>query len=282
MKVTNNLNLPQPIVDAVTNDTYSKGDGEVSVTELLQPPRITVLRKQYEDQIEEDASDRIWSLLGQSIHTILERSDDGSELSEQRFTAIIDGVILSGKFDRFVVTKGIVQDYKITTAYKFKNGEVPKDFQQQLNAYAYLLRLQGYDVKSGEIVGILRDWSKLEAKRDPEYPQKNVITLPVQIYENAKIEEFLRKKIAAYKAAKVTLPECSDEDRWAKAPKYAVMKKGAARAVRLLDTQDDADKRVQKEGSGHYVQFRPGEQVRCENYCPVKEFCDQAKKLGVK
>ena len=38
--ITNVLNLPEAIVRAVTRDTYSKGQAEFSVTELLLPPRV--------------------------------------------------------------------------------------------------------------------------------------------------------------------------------------------------------------------------------------------------
>lgn len=72
--VTNNYNLPQPMWRALAKDTYI-GGGNISATRLIAPPRIVVLRKYHEDEIEEDASDRIWSLLGSSVHRMLELSE---------------------------------------------------------------------------------------------------------------------------------------------------------------------------------------------------------------
>jgi len=61
MKLTNNLRLPDPMVRAVGNDSYTKGDADISVTELLTPPQLRALRIKHHDEIVEDVSDRIWS-----------------------------------------------------------------------------------------------------------------------------------------------------------------------------------------------------------------------------
>ena len=39
MKVTNRLGLPQPIVEVLSRDNYSKGDADFSVTELIDSQR---------------------------------------------------------------------------------------------------------------------------------------------------------------------------------------------------------------------------------------------------
>ena len=49
MKLTNNHNLPEAIVAAIMNDSYTKGDADISVTELLTPPQLRHLKlKHYE------------------------------------------------------------------------------------------------------------------------------------------------------------------------------------------------------------------------------------------
>ena len=60
--LTNNLNLPRSIVAAVTNDPYTKGHSDISVTTLIQPPYLRKLRESGVE-IVEDVSDRIWSLI---------------------------------------------------------------------------------------------------------------------------------------------------------------------------------------------------------------------------
>ena len=74
MKITNISNLPKVIERAVINDPYDSSGSNISTTRLIAPPRIRVLEMRNWDLIEDDVSNRIFSLLGQSVHHILERS----------------------------------------------------------------------------------------------------------------------------------------------------------------------------------------------------------------
>ena len=75
MKYTNKHDIPKEIIRAIENDQYDKGDSLISVTGLLQPPRIRLLNKEHQEELVEDYSDQIWKILGQSVHTILERAN---------------------------------------------------------------------------------------------------------------------------------------------------------------------------------------------------------------
>ena len=57
MKLTNKFNLPAPIVAALSENNYTKGESHRSVTTLIDSPRVRILREKYEDQIEEDVSE---------------------------------------------------------------------------------------------------------------------------------------------------------------------------------------------------------------------------------
>lgn len=272
MKLTNRLNLPQPLVDAVKNDTYSRGEAAISVTSLLKPPRQLALETEHFDEIEEDASDRMWSLMGQVVHGILERADK-TGIAERRLFVEVEGWKVSGQMDRYI--DGVLQDYKVVTVYKFKDGGVPEEYEQQLNIYACLLRLNGHPVTGLQIVGILRDWSKLEARRDPEYPQTQVVVRDVPLWEPERAYQFMRERVILHQQARVKLPMCSDTDRWAKAPKFALMKVGGKRAVKLYDSEAEARAHASIDPKNLRVEVRPGESVRCAAYCAVAKFCTQ-------
>ena len=62
MKYTNTNNIPKEIIRAVSNDSYSKGASTISVTGLLQPPRIRILREEYDDDIISSKSDKFKQL----------------------------------------------------------------------------------------------------------------------------------------------------------------------------------------------------------------------------
>jgi hypothetical protein len=276
MKLTNRLGLPEPLVAAVTNDGYTKGGADISVTELLAPPRQVALKRQHEDAISEDVSERIWSLLGQSIHTILERANE-TGIAERRLTITVEGWTVSGGMD-LVCKDRVLSDYKTTTAYKFKGGKAPIEHEQQLNCYAEILRQNGEAVSALQIVGILRDWSKLEAARDADYPQTQVVMISVPMWPQAKAQAFMRERVILHKQARVTLPLCSGEDRWAKPDTFAVKKQGAARATRVYDNEDEAIHHA-KQDSSLFVEARKGESTRCKHYCAVARFCAQYQAL---
>lgn len=272
MKMTNRLNLPQPLVDAVANDTYSRGEADISITGLIKPPRVSVLEEHHAHEIEEDVSDHVFRLLGQVVHGILERANK-TGVAERRLVIEVEGWRVSGGMDIYYAD-GLLQDYKLTTVYKFKGGGVPDEFVAQLNCYAELLRQHGCEVKKLEIVGILRDWSLMEAKRNIEIPRAQVVVRSVELWPQAKAQAYLRERVVLHKQARLSLPQCSPEDRWHRGEKWAVMKKGRKTAVKLYDTLAEAAEAAGGD-SALSVEHRPGQSIRCENYCSVSLFCTQ-------
>lgn len=245
------------------------------MTTLLKPSRIVVLEEKHKDELEEDVSDRIWSLLGQTVHGILERAG-GEGVLEQRHTTTIEGKVISGAIDLYV--NGLVQDYKLLTVWKIKNNQAPIEYERQLNCYAYLLKCNGFKVDKLELVCILRDWSKMEARRNPSYPQNQVVIVPVKLWTLGEQLEFLVQRIRSHEAAKITLPECTDEETWNSGDTYAVMKRGRKSAIRLLPDQELAQDLADSLGAGHSVVHRKGEPKRCFSYCSVAKHCSQFQK----
>lgn len=277
MKLTNKNSYPEALLQAIENDPYDKGDAEFSITELLQPPRIVVLRKEHAGEIEEDIDDRLWTLYGQIAHLILERANRGA-IAEKRYFATFEGVKISGQVDTLDLDRGTLSDWKFTTAWKFKAGDgAPPEWVAQLNLQLELLRQNGLDADRLEIIGLLRDFSKLEARRNPQYPQQAVQRLAFAPWPREQTRKYLRERILLHRQARLSLPECAAEERWAKPDVYAVMKKGRKTAVRLYPNAEAARLHAESEPA-HFVVFRPGESVRCSAYCPVSKFCTQYEK----
>ncbi len=299
MKLTNKLNLPLPLVKAIANDSYNKGDSDYTATSLIEPARIGALKAIHAADLEEDVSDRIYSLLGQAEHTILERAakelKEEGYIAEERFYATIAGKRISAQIDVYHPKDGLLQDYKLTSVYKVKDGAT-EEYAQQLNIQAELLRQNGHNPKSLQIVAILRDWNKGEYERElqaakvrgfntTKYPGQQVVILDVPLVSSEDVTAFLLARLQAHQdARKGPLPECSKEERWATEDTYAIMKKGGKKATKLFDTEDAANTALNllKDSGEYTVEKRPGRARRCESYCPVKAFCEQAKKLGVK
>ncbi len=275
MKLTNNHNLPEAIVAAIMNDSYTKGDADISVTELLSPPQLRALKIKHYEELEEDVSDRIWSLLGQSTHTIIERASLAlpNVLTEATVNSAYRGWKLKGQIDNVVLSGCQLYDFKVTSAWKVKSGVVPIEWEQQTNIYRRLLKKEkGLQIGNINVIAILRDWSRNEAARSPDYPQTQVKDFSVRVWEDDETDDFIERQIARHQAS--AFEPCSDEERWTKPEKWAVMKRGNVRAVRLFDNPLDAE-HLAKTASNLYVEHRPGEAVRCQSWCPVSRFCQQ-------
>lgn len=290
MKLTNNLDLPEPLVSAIRNDRYNRGDKvDFSVTELVSPPRITALKRQHSGQIEEDVSDRIFSLLGRSVHTILQNAACERYMVETRLYLEHDGLRISGQIDLYEIEARKLQDWKITSRHSTSDGKlkypwsskrtVPegKGWIEQANIYRLMLIEGGFEVDTMEVVAIYRDWSKLQALRVSEYPEHQIERLVVPKWPLEKTREYLSERISLHLAARENLPQCTAEERWEKPEKWALMKKGRKRAIKLYDSEVEAQAMVSD--PGQYVEPRHGEPIRCFHYCPVLAFCSQGRAL---
>ena len=66
------------------------------------------------------------------------------------------------------------------------------------------------------------------------------------------------------------MPACTPEERWAKPDKWAVMKHGRKSAVKVFDSEEEANANI---GLGDYIEYRQGVDTKCEDYCMVNQFC---------
>lgn len=274
MKLTNKMRLPAPIVAAIANDSYTKGDADISVTELLNPPQLVRLLRKYNDQLEEDASDRIWALLGQAVHSIIERASDTQDtLSEATIYSEYGGWKLKGSVDHVTLSRGELCDFKVTTVWKINGGKIPEEWIAQTNMYRRMLEKEkGLSINSITVIAILRDWSKREAARSAngDYPQAQVVRLEIPLWSAERTDNFILQHIAEHQMEEPY--PCSDQDIWAKPDKWALTKKGTKKATKLYNSLTEAEANCT---SAFVIEHRPGEATRCESYCPVSQFCKQ-------
>lgn len=310
--ITNKEGLPGSIYNAVCNDTYT-GGGDISVTKLISPPRIVALRKKHEGEIVEDASDRIWSLLGQSVHSVIERAalGDSNIVAEERLFMPFKGIPinesktwdweLSGQHDIYERREKCITDVKVTSIWSLQFGEKP-EWDQQLNLQAMLHRYHKTPVEKVQIVAILRDHSRAKAKHDKTYPYLNVKRVEFPVWEYDRQVAFATQRIKLHqetqKQFKISgydpeaTPLCTDEERWYRGAVWAVKKKTMKNGVtnkkadRLFEKEADARQymidtasSLPKGKSYAPLEFRPGENKRCLEWCDVAVFCPFGRKL---
>lgn len=274
MKLTNKWHLPQPIVDAVRNDPYSKGDADYSVTQLIKSARISQLEKEHWNDLEEDVVQRLPALYGQILHGILERAER-TALAEKRYYATVAGKRISGATDRLVLEDKKLQDYKLINFRKIKNG-VPFEFEAQLNIYVYLLRENGLEVEAAELQIFLRDWDGFKREEDG-YPIIEHMAVPVRIWPAERTYSYLVSRVEAHEGAKQVLPRCNPQERWQDADVFAVMAPTRKRAVKLCKTEAEASALVAAfTHEDYYIEYRPGKPKRClGGWCRVSHVCSQ-------
>jgi len=285
LKLTNKLGLPLPIVKAISNDPYDPGaQSDYTATGLLKPARMAQLLKQ-DVEVEEDAADRMHSLFGQVVHGVLERAAEEligeGYLVEDRFSSNfeVDGkvYVISAQVDLFNPATGVLSDYKCTSVAASQYG-LKAEHKYQINLQAELLRRHNYNVAHGEAVLLLKDWSK--ERTHEGYPTLPTTIQQVPLMPPNEIVAWVEERIRAHVAAETSLPDCTDEERWAR-PSFALMKDlSAKRATRVFDTKEEAEAFLLTEkGKGLTLVERAGESVRCLRYCPARTFCKQGLAL---
>jgi len=281
LKITNKTGLPQSFV-SMAQEEYELPVNEYRVTSLLKGIRETVLEKRHSTEIEQDVSDMIWLLFGTAVHSVLEHQDEGKdEFKETRLKLPIGDRVLSGQFDLYNAATKTITDYKTCSVWKVVFGDYT-DWKRQMLIYAYMLRDAGFEVQQGEIIAMMKDHSKRDAKVKQDYPQLPVrkITFHFTEQDFSDIEQFLKDKFV--EIAKVEelpdseLPVCTLEERFNSGNKYAVMKKSRKTALRVLDSAEAADEWKEQNG-GDYIELRPGEDKKCKDYCSACEFCSYYK-----
>jgi hypothetical protein len=291
MKFTNRLRLPEVFLKAILNDDYNKGGADYSATQLTKPVQSVILFNRYGDEITKDISDMMWLLFGKGIHKVLESAGLKNAIQEERLSEFIAARTLSGSADLYSVDgEGIhvISDYKATSVWTAIYGSRTKEWTEQLNIYAWLYRMAGFDVDKLEVVALYRDWSDTESMRyGDRYPER-AEKFVLELWPMEKTEAFIIERLNALTAAEGTpddkLPACTDEEMWAKKDSWAVVKEGNQKATKVCYSPEDAEtakndleapKPGKKKPGKYEVQFRRGGRTRCERFCDACMYCSQ-------
>jgi hypothetical protein len=315
--ITNKHGVSDAIVNACKIDNHVTM-GDISVTQLLDAPQVRILKKSCD--MEEDVTDRIWALMGTAVHYVLQLGEVGireakilleaSEIlmaededkaskwitkfvkekypqainpdviTEKTLSFTMHDMTFSGTFDRYTISRKLLEDYKNTSTYPYTNPEARKKWIGQLNVYAFLLRENGYEVDEAHITAIFRDFSAAKSFA-PGYPKKPIETFSIDLYDQEFMRDYIGKRILLHKEAEAgNIPPCTAKDMWATKDSFAVTTKTRKKAIKLFPKKAMAEAFLLGDGAkyaGAIIQTRRGEARRCASYCPVSHVCPQNK-----
>jgi hypothetical protein len=291
MKLTNNFGMPETILNVIARPQYSKGKANMSVTELLNSPRIVQLKRKHWEELTEDAADMVWSIFGTAIHNILEHGKGDTHIVEERIHIELDGMRISGAIDlQELAEDGIIlSDYKTTSAWAVMNEK--QDWHNQLNSYAYLVEAaKKIPVTKLQIVAIVRDWSRRDAATREGYPKAPIVVIDIPLWPYTHREAYIRDRISLHGDALFEMetdgdmPDCTPDEMWEKPTTYALKKDGNVRAKSVHETSEAAEKALAdatekaKKGEKFLIEVREGDRTRCSSFCQVAGMCSQYQK----
>jgi hypothetical protein len=283
MIITNLHNLPSPIYNAVSR-VYPPNPNRLSATALIGAPLVRQLQIKHWPELSEDATDRLWALLGQGVHAAIDGHTDADSFAEEKLVAPFNGIDVVCKSDNW--KDGVISDYKVTSVFSFMLGE-KVEWENQLNVYAWAWRKHGFETTKAEIHAILRDWSKGKIY-EQDYPKVPFATINVKLWTPEEQESYVAERVRLHLAPAV---ECTPEEKWARPTTWAVMKEGRKSALRVLDTEALAYYWAEKNDHAKFndqqhivtnknisIVERKGGNIKCESYCPVRSVCPYVNK----
>lgn len=284
MRITNKTGIPEIVRLAAQGLQRDPDPDQWSITELLNPAHQRKLQRDNWEDLEEDVSDKMYALLGTGVHRAIE---DGMSVyakeNEDRSQWLVEkhmkstSLPIHGTMDFY--DGETLWDWKTCSSWKVMNKDF-KDWERQLNGYMWLmsedLDLIPRDLK---VMTILRDWSKLKAAQDADYPQSQTVIVDIPMWSVLNAGQFFDDRLHAHQDS--APPLCTPEERWAKPTTHAVMKEGRKSAVRVLASADEAEQWVSEKAPKGVISImeRPGSQTRCEHYCSVAHICEYGSKL---
>jgi hypothetical protein len=245
MRIIND-GLPEIIYEYLSKDFYDgdKVADSISATTLLKPTQEIMLLRRHKEEITVNASDRIWSLFGSSVHAVLEGGFQGKYEQEERlFRKVKIGrkeYTISGKFD--LIKDNVIHDFKVTSAFTLMFNSRVDEWKEQLSTYRWL-KFPRILAKTGKIIAILRDWTAKNLSKE-NYPKSPIVEIEIDLMDYKDVDKMVEKKlkeIARYETSKdEELPECTKAERW--------------------------------------FNQKKDEYIKCSKYCSARQFCQQLKR----
>jgi len=290
MIVSNPYDLPKAYVNAMQHRRVPQAN-RISVTELIQPPQMRALwLANFADiplVVGEDDHDLFH---GNAVHYYLAAHADAEAIAEERLSYTVDGWEVHGTPDYAELAGqdwlglgdgGTLIDWKTTKVRALRYDKA--EWEQQTNLYAYLLQVNGIAVSRLVIWAFLKDWDRNARGSDPTYPASHACKLLPRLWPITEQHDFLMERLRLHREAQDGIYRpCAPAERWQHTT-YAVQKVGNARATKAgIESYAEAERlaeamteRPRDWRDWYEIRADTSPPLRCQGYCPVRDYCPQ-------
>jgi hypothetical protein len=253
--------IPEPLASAIKSRERGRPKvGQITVTELLQPPRIRTLKARYWDNenMTFDVAHRVAAFVGSCVHDRLahELYDQPGKKVERRLSMGCFGWQVSGQPDLYHELKwsdldpeeqdsvlttftnvnpevlketpiGVIDDHK--TAMSGRSMMFEKtDWRDQLDLYAHLYRDRGKTIHLARNLWLVcyMERYKMGVGNYPDRPAGKMLQA-LRSPEEAR--EFFEERVSLHRRTMLEdtpdtgLPECTESQRWQRPNSWAVV-----------------------------------------------------------
>ena len=305
MKIINDLNMPDHAFKAICQRSRTEPPklDYIGVSTLMNAPLPRYLFARYWHQLEQKASESMNAMQGQMGHLLFDKVETET-LTELHLKVEFEGQTIYGIADYYDPKLKVLGDakFKQVNAVTATNIRGSKDLETQLNIYCWMARKMGYDVQhlQGDIY--INGWTVYKAYGDSAYPKAPYIKLSIPIWEEAFTANYVSERLKVHDMAAIRIlkelgptnmegiddaelpvlsefmmqiPVCTDEERFMQPTKWAVMRDGQKKAVKLFENMNDAYSFIglQKDALKLSVTERKGGYMKCLHYCQVRGVC---------
>lgn len=319
----NTSSVPLSMAVFLATDNYDHDANTISATSLIKPLRQLILAGRVPQELSlPDLIGMVASRVGSAIHDGIERSWTANHkialaalgypkkiidlvrvnptkeeraanpdmipvYLEQRATKQVGKYLVSGKFD--FVGQGRLEDFKTTGTYTAMSGSNDAKYILQGSIYRWL----NQDIITEDemsIQFIFTDWSAMQARQNPNYPQHRIQERKLKLLSVAQTEQYIRQKLSDFDdlvdLPETALPLCTDEDLWRSEPVHKWYKNHtmetvatATKSTKNFDDELTARTHMMTVGKGAgVVVTKPGQVSACK-YCLGFVLCTQKDAL---
>lgn len=306
MKIRNDLGMPDHAFKAICKLQQRSAAPEldyIGVGSLLGAPLTRFLFTRYFDDIEFSVADTMNAIQGQLGHLLFDKVESRT-MTEVSLEASMDGFLIRGRLDYYDPDTLTIGDTKFRQVNSVLARNIAKDdyLERQLNVYRWLAHQNGMIAEQLQGDIYINGWVRYKAYDSFNYPKAPYVKIKVPLWNMEFAESFIRERLAAHDlpairllrdirkgfetgpaamkrldALMLDIPICTEKERFTAKSKWAVMKEGQKKAVKLFESREDAVASGLISSVKHSLVERKGGNIKCMYYCDVKPFCPYKK-----